>query len=107
MDKPILDCNLNNPPPNVTGFRFSLHFSEVGPDYIMWFVSSAHNKHGGGNSGKKTNPTFVTYSWASVQTTSFLVFLKNNKHATTGYHPSYRVLFHQVYEDIPPTARKR
>ena len=93
MDKPFLDCNLNNPPLNVDRSDwqlkmfsdFSFHLNEFGPDYITWLVCPAHNKHSNANSVKRrirhlwncfldagTSPNFSI-------STSFLKLLKNDK----------------------------
>ena len=93
MDKPIKDCNLNNPPPNVdrsdnlvteTGFRFSFHLREFCPDYIVWFVTLGTQQTWRENGAKDESDIHGVLTKTSVRTWAFLqVFLyssfKNNK----------------------------
>ena len=56
MDKPILDCNLNNPPPNVDRSVWQLKL--VSDLHSIW-ASLVHTTNVSGEQGQKTNTTFV------------------------------------------------
>ena len=92
MEKPILDCSLNNPPSNVDRLDWQLKlvsdFRFIRASFV-WIVSrgSVHSNHGGRNSVKEESDIRGTVH--STQGSIWTLAFKNKKHG-----PSCSVSFH-------------